>query len=126
MLLPMLSAVRFWLGLNVVLLPLILLLRAQTPQAPLTPAGVLWTLGLSAAGFALGLAFARFWPLEGSPGARAVRTAFITLPAVGLAMVLTLTMQPPVTALVLTLAAFLGSQWRPAAAAGIPATPTER
>ncbi|GHF96883.1 hypothetical protein GCM10017783_06000 [Deinococcus piscis] len=109
----LLSAIRFWLGLNVVLLPLILLLRAQTPQAsPLTPAGVLWTLGLSGAGFALGLAFARFWPLSGSPMARAIRTALITLPAMGLAMALTLTLQPPVTALILPLAAFLGSQWR--------------
>lgn len=123
MLRRMLRAIRFWLGMNVVLLPLILLLRAQS-DAPLTPAGVLWTLGLSGVGFALGLAFAHVWPLGGSPAARIVRTAFVTLPATVLAMVLTLLFQPPVTALILTLAAFLGAQWRlPAVAAEHSASP---
>ncbi|MDV6373520.1 hypothetical protein [Deinococcus arenicola] len=110
---PLLSLLRFWLGLNVILLGLTLLSRAFTPGAdPLTPAGVVLCLLMTALGFALGLTYARYWPLPDSSFPRLIRMALLAIPAVGLSLALSLLLRPDITALVLALAAFLGAQWR--------------
>lgn len=104
---------RFWLGLNVVLLVSTLLSRAFTPGVePLTPGGVLLCLLLTALGFALGLMYTRYWPLPQASFQRLVRMALLAIPAMGLAMALGLLLRPDISALVLALAAFLGAQWR--------------
>lgn len=111
--LPLLSLLRFWLGLNVVLLVLTLLSRAFTTGVePLTPQGVLLCLLLTALGFALGLTYARYWPLPESSFPRLIRMALLAIPAMGLSLALGLLLRPDITALVLALAAFLGAQWR--------------
>ena len=108
-----LPLLRFWLGLNVALLILSLLLRATSPGlAPLTPRGVLICLVLTALGFGLGLLYARYWPLPDSPMQRLIRMSLLAIPAVGLSLALGLLLQPEITSLVFALAAFLGAQYR--------------
>ncbi|GGS32873.1 hypothetical protein [Deinococcus knuensis] len=110
-----LARLRFWLGLNAALLIATLLTRTLTPgAAPLTPRGVLLCLLLTALGFALGLAYARYWPLPAAAFARVGRTLLLAVPTVGLSLALGLLLRPEISALVLALAAFLGAQWRPA------------
>ncbi|MFK7601506.1 hypothetical protein ACI3L1_04760 [Deinococcus sp. SM5_A1] len=109
----LLPLLRFWLGLNVVLLAFTLLSRIFTPGAdPLSPGGVLLCLLLTALGFALGLMYTRYWPLPEASFQRLVRMALLAIPAMGLAMALGLLLRPDISALVLALAAFLGAQWR--------------
>ncbi|CAM3731533.1 hypothetical protein [Deinococcus frigens] len=109
----LLPLLRFWLGLNVVLLAFTLLSRAFTPGAdPLSPGGVLTCLGLTALGFALGVVYSRYWPLPEASFQRLVRMALLAIPAMGLALALGLLLRPDISALVLALAAFLGAQWR--------------
>ncbi|OLV18746.1 hypothetical protein [Deinococcus marmoris] len=109
----LLPLLRFWLGLNVVLLAFTLLSRAFTPGADsLSPGGVLLCLLLTALGFALGLMYTRYWPLPEASFQRLVRMALLAIPAMGLAMALGLLLRPDISALVLALAAFLGAQWR--------------
>lgn len=125
----MLPLLRFWLGLNVVLLVFTLLSRTFTPGAdPLSPGGVLLCLGLTALGFALGLMYTRYWPLPEASFQRLVRMALLAIPAMGLSMALGLLLRPDISALVLALSAFLGAQWRfgtvqPAASTPAPARP---
>lgn len=106
---------QFWLGLNAALLTATLLTRAlSTGAPPLTPRGVLLCLLLTALGFALGLAYGRYWPLPPAPFTRIARTLLLAVPTVGLSLALGLLLRPEISALVLALAAFLGAQWRPA------------
>lgn len=109
-----LPRLQFWLGLNAALLTATLLSRALSAGAPpLTPRGVLLCLLLTALGFALGLAYGRYWPLPPAPFARVARILLLAVPTVGLSLALGLLLRPEISALVLALAAFLGAQWRP-------------
>ncbi|CAM3943267.1 hypothetical protein [Deinococcus marmoris] len=123
----LLPLLRFWLGLNVVLLAFTLLSRALTPGAdPLSPGGVLLCLLLTALGFALGLMYTRYWPLPEASFQRLVRMALLAIPAMGLAMALGLLLRPDISALVLALAAFLGAQWRFGEVQAAPAQSAQR
>lgn len=123
----LLPLLRFWLGLNVVLLVFTLLSRAFTPGAePLSPGGVLGCLGMTAVGFALGVTYARYWPLPQGAFQRLIRMALLAIPAVGLALALGLLLRPDISALVLALSAFLGAQWRFGAVRAVAPEPALR
>ena len=120
-----LPLLRFWLGLNVAVLVLALLLKATSPAAaPLTPLGVLGCFVLTALGFGLGLLYARYWPLPDSPMQRLIRMSLLAIPAVGFSLGLGLLLQPEITALVFALAAFLGAQYRVRSGEPSPAQPS--
>lgn len=112
----LLPYVRFWLGLNVVILVLTLFSRLTTAGAPaLTPRGVLITLLLTALGFGVGLLFSRYWPRPEATFQRIIRMLMLAIPMVGISLALGLLLQPEITSLVFAVAAFLGAQWQ-----GIP------
>ncbi|MFN4252684.1 hypothetical protein, partial [Deinococcus sp.] len=105
---------QFWQVDHAPLLTSTLPSRAGLAGAPpLTPRGVLLCLLLTALGFALGLAYGRYWPLPPAPFARVARILLLAVPTVGLSLALGLLLRPEISALVLALAAFLGAQWRP-------------
>lgn len=108
----LLAYLRFWLGLNVVILVLTLLSRLLTPGAPpLTPRGVLITLLLTGLGFVVGLGFARYWPRPDVTFQRIIRMFMLAIPVVGISLALGVLLQPEITSLVFAVAAFLGAQW---------------
>lgn len=110
-----LPVVRFWLGLNLILFAVYLVLPLWSDTgAPLTPRGVVESFVLTGAGLLLGRAYARYWPLPAHPGfVSVVRMLLLAIPAVGLSLAVGLLFQPEVAALSLALSAFLGAQMRP-------------